>query len=196
MGDSTTSLTSANVNFTSSNGMKYAQFGLAQPPATLTPVYTRPVSSGKFIIAPYVGVDEPTSCNEGVPGPQSSGPTNVFCPFGGIYADNALTCTDTDGSLCQEPTLLYTGYYGYPPAVAAGSGVTGYDGLLKFTLDPKTHLITFTSNPATLTFDYLFSDADHLTINLAATIQPPLNAPTTDTPAATKPGLSTSRSSK
>jgi hypothetical protein len=192
MGDSRTSVTSVNVNFTSSNGMKSAQFGLAQPVTTLTPVYTTPVLSGTFIIAPYVGEDEPTSCNEGVPGPQSSGPTNVFCPFGGIYADNALTCTDSDGSLCQEPTLLYTGYYGYPPSVAPGGDATGYDGLLKFTLDPQTHAITFTSNPATLTIDYLFSEDDHLTINLAATIQPPSNAPTTATPATTSPGSNTS----
>jgi hypothetical protein len=194
MGDSRTSVTSANVNFTSSNGMKSAQFGLAQPVTTLTPVYTTPVASGTFIIAPYIGEGEPTSCNEGVPGPQSSGPTNVFCPFGGIYADNALTCTDSDGTLCQEPTLLYTGYYGYPPSVAAGGDATGYDGLLKFTLDPQTHAITFTSNPATLTIGYLFSEDDHLTINLAATIQPPLNAPTTATPAATPPGPNASSS--
>lgn len=187
MGSSRTSVTAVDVSFTSSNGMKSAQFGLAQPAMTLTPIYTTPVTAGNFIIAPYVGEDEPASCNEGIPGPQSSGPTNVFCPFGGIYADDALTCTDSDGSLCQAPTLLYTGYYGYPPAVGADSGVTGYDGLLRFTLDPQTHAITFTSNPATLTLDYLFSESDRLTINLAATIQAPTTPPTTATPAATTP---------
>jgi hypothetical protein len=181
MGDSTTSVTSADVRFTSSDGTKSAQFGLVQPVTTQTPVYAPPVIPGTFIVSPYTGAGEPASCNSGLPGPQTSGPTNAFCPFGGIYGANALSCSDTDGTLCQAPTVDYAGYYGYPPAVAAGTGVSGYDGLLVFTLDPQTHAITFTSTPATLVLDYLFSTADNLTINLAATIQPPLNAPTITT---------------
>ena len=177
MGDSRTSLTSANATFRSSDGTKSAQFSLAQPVTMQTPVYAAPVSPGTFIVSPYTGADAPAGCNSGLPGPQTSGPANVFCPFGGIYVANALMCSDSDGTLCIAPTYDYTGYYGYPPFLVGSNYVSGYDGQLAFTLNPTTYEITFTSKPATLVEDYLFSTGESLTINLSATIQPPLHAP-------------------
>jgi hypothetical protein len=192
MGDATTSLTSANVQFKSGSGSKSAQFGLVEPVTTQTPIYTSALSPGNFVVSPYTGAGAPANCNSGVPGPQVSGPTNVFCPFGGIYVANALSCSDTDGTLCSSSTLDYIGYYGYPPSVAAGSYVTGFDGQLVFTMNPTTYAITFTSTPATLHEDYLFATTtngtgDSITINLSATIKPPLNAPGATTPAAVIP---------
>ena len=177
MGDSRTSLTSANATFSASDGTRSAQFSLAQPVTMQTPVYTAPVSPGTFIVSPYTGTDAPAGCNSGLPGPQTSGPANVFCPFGGINVANALMCSDSDGILCIAPTYDYTGYYGYPPFVVGSNYVSGYDGQLAFTLNPTTYEITFTSKPATLVEDYLFSTAENLNITLSATIQPPLHAP-------------------
>ena len=178
MGDSRTSLTSAAVTFRSSDGTKSAQFSLAQPVTVQTPVYAAPVSPGTFIVSPYTGADAPAGCNSGLPGPRTSGPANVFCPFGGIYVANALMCSDSDGTLCIAPMYDYTGYYGYPPFVVGSNYVSGYDGQLAFTLNPTTYEITFTSKPAALVEDYLFSTAENLSITLSATIQPPLHAPT------------------
>lgn len=184
MGDSRTSLTFADARFRSSDGLNSAQWSLAQPITTQTPVYAAPVSSGTFLVSPYTGADHDVGCNSGLSGPQTSGPTNVFCPFGGINVANALTCSDSDGTLCVAPTYGYTGYYGYPPSVAEGSFVRGYDGLLVFTLNPTTYEVTFTSNPASLVEDYLFNASETITITLAATIQPPLNAPKAAAPGA------------
>jgi hypothetical protein len=58
-----------------------------------------------------------------------------------------------------------------------------YDGLLVFTLNPTTYAVTFSTTPASLVVDYYFSTDVNETVTLAATIQPPLYAPTAATPA-------------
>ena len=184
MGDSLTALTFADLKFRSLDATRLAQWTLAQPASAQTPAYRTPVQPGTFILGPYTGLDQPSSCNSGLPGPQTSGPTNVFCPFGGINVTSALTCTDSDGSLCVAPIYGYTGYYGYPPYVANGSIAQGYDGLLVFTMNPVTYGVTFTSSPAAFAESYLFGDVEKITVNLSATVQPPLYAPSTPASAA------------
>ena len=182
MGDSTMSLKSVSVSFKSADGTKSAQWSLAQPVATLTPGYQPPgLTPGNFILTPNAVANEPSSCNSGIPGPQASGPTTVFCPYGGAYAAAALSCGDNGAALCQSATQEFAGYYGYPPWVAVNPADN--DGVLVFTLDPATYAVTFTSTPATLIVNNYFSQNDHESITLSATIQPPLYAPTATTPA-------------
>jgi hypothetical protein len=183
MGDSTMSLTSTNLSFTSSDGTKSAQWTLAQPVAILSPGYAPPgLPAGTFILAPNIPANEPASCNAGVPGPQSSGATAIFCPYGGANAAGALACSDNGAGLCKAAGVSFAGYYGYPPWVAGTNGAD-YDGLLVFTLNPVSYAVTFTSMPASLTVSNYFSSNVKETITLAATIQPPLYAPTATTPA-------------
>jgi len=180
MGDSTMTLTSATLSF-SGNG-KSAQWSLADPGAVIPPSYAPPTpSANTFVFAPNSTADEPATCNTGVPGPQSSGPTTVFCPYGGVYAAAALLCSDNGGGLCKAPQQDFEGYYGYPAWVAGLPNE--YDGLLVFTLNPTTYAVTFSTTPASLVVDYYFSTDVNETVTLAATIQPPLYAPTAATPA-------------
>jgi hypothetical protein len=189
LGDSTMSLTAADVSFKSSNGAKSAQWTLAQPPSVLTPSYTAPtLSPGSFIFAPNVAANEPATCNSGVPGPQSSGPTTVFCPYGGAWASAALVCSDNGGGLCKTSSEDFAGYYGYPPWVAVNPA--DFDGVLVFTLNPVSYAVTFTSQSATLIVNNYSSSEDHETITLSATIQQPLYAPGATTPAVIGPPAS------
>jgi hypothetical protein len=180
MGDSTMSMTSTDLSF--SGDGKSAQWAVAEPAAILNPGYSPPtLTANTFVLAPNLPANEPASCNSGVPGPQSTGPTTVFCPYGGAYADGALICSDNGDGLCASASQAFAGYYGYPPWVAGLPDEN--DGVLVFTLNPTTYAVTFTSMPATLIVNNYFSTSVHETVTLSATIQPPLNAPTTATPA-------------
>jgi len=188
MGDSTMTLTSATLSF--SGGGKSAQWSLADPGAVIPPSYAPPTPSvDTFIFAPNTVNNEPATCNTGVPGPQSSGPTTVFCPYGGVYVAAALLCSDKGAGLCKAPEQDFEGYYGYPAWVAGLPNEN--DGLLVFTLNPASYAVTFSTTPASLVVNYYFSTDVNETVTLAATIQPPLNAPSATTPAmVTEPATS------
>jgi hypothetical protein len=150
-------------------------FALAPNAAPMTPV-SPPLHSGTFDVGAYGG--QPPPCNNAYSGPQG-GPGNVFCPVAAFESLDSATCNDDDsGALCSgyiSPSLNF----GLPP------GVGHVGGQLTLTMDPSSYAITVTSTPATFQSSHFDGSSYDRTAtgSMTGTFNPPLNAPTSTTPA-------------
>jgi hypothetical protein len=159
--------------------MYHATFALAQNASAMPPALpsAQGVPNGTFDVGDYGG--QPSPCNNASPGPQG-GPGNVFCPVAAFNSLDTGTCSDDDsGFLCGRELLSPGVNFGLPP------GVGHVGGRLILTMDPSTYAITVTSNQATFMSSH-FDGASYdrsATASMTGSFNPPLNAPTSKTPA-------------
>jgi hypothetical protein len=178
-GDSTATVTAFNGTFTSGGDDPHtATFALVPNGPVMVPAPT-PLPPSTFDIGALPG--QPSSCNNGAPGPQV-GPSNVFCPGLGFVSSDTGSCSDDDsGDFC--PLGLYS------PSVGFGfAGIQSVGGLLVFTMDPSTYAITVTSTQAQFTRDGGASGFQgSATAAISGSIQPPFQPPNLQTPAVRRP---------
>ncbi len=169
-GDSTAKVTSIGGAFTTSDGMHAANLALSPNAATLTP--NEPPLSNAFYVRAVAG--QPSSCNNAMPGPQTSGPANVFCPGVAFDARAAGTCTDDNGQLCSNASWNALFAFGAIPGVN--------DGLVTFTMDTSSYAITVTSSNANISTNQ-FEASAQVNGGIAGSIGAPVGAPNGKQPA-------------
>jgi hypothetical protein len=166
IGSSTVVVTKFEGDFTTSDGSATATFSLLPSAPAMTPVYSQPVPDGLFGIAAYSG--QPASCNNGLYGPQP-GPTNVFCPATGFRSVDVGTCTDSDGTLCPDEA--------FSPAVGFSVPGGNEGGLLVFTMDPMSYVISVSSTPGVFSGGHFGGTDRPSTASMTGTIQAPSSPP-------------------
>jgi hypothetical protein len=177
-GNSTATITSLDGRFTASYGhpVPIAVFSLNAVEAMSPGALPLSRGSGTFNVGPTGG--QPSPCNNGDPGP-SGGAGNVFCPLFEYTSALVGSCTAT-----PDTSDLCAHFETFP--VEGGIGVTATNadpGVVQFTMDPSTYAITVSSAPEAFTRSFGLGEWP-ATASLAGTIDAPVAAPDSATPAA------------
>jgi hypothetical protein len=178
-GSSNAAITQLQGNFTSSEG--------TPPPATaslslssvanMSPQNLNSkggVAAGGFIVGAIAG--QPLPCNNGSPGPEGDSGI-IFCPAFGYHPTDVGICTADadDANLCDGEDT-------FSPGGSFGAASLLDPGLVSFAMDPSTYAITV-NGPNTM-FTRTFGENDwEANATVTGTINAPLFAPTTTTPA-------------
>jgi len=132
------------------------------------------VAAGSFIVGAIGG--QPAPCNNASPGPEGDSGI-IFCPAFGYHPTGVGICSaDADDS------NLCAGEETFSPAGSFGAGSLLDPGIVTFAMDPSSYGITV-NGPNTMFTRNFGESAWQANATVTGTIDAPLFAPTTTTPA-------------